>query len=491
MPKKTKESDLSINLLKYQRKQKEALLEYINHNNIISLPISENKFYHDIIKINSIKDFFDSGWVRELNNTISEIRIKQSVPYYKHVKAINAGIFGFEKTGKTYILQKISKRIDKNNEEKFEKDYVTESYETYLGLNLHYLIINETKINIFFDTKGIGNIPLITKSKTSEEIANLYYDYFKVNNFIEKFILNNTSTIFYVIGNEKEREKKYYEKIKNECPITSNLIIIHNLYKCNEEQIKERKQKLNEDKQFKEINNDIYLERYEKGSNNIIYLIHVIIYNDNNTKNKEKNNLIFTFIEKQLIFSTKYSKDMYYFKDKDFYKENKDLMYLYLISFKNFLVKNSLEFFGDELKIDDINIEKDKISIKNNYKYEIHHKKRINQFNPEVVKPKYLIKKNNTEHKIIIILELSSYKELKAIVEIKQKYYLIIITGEVKLNIPEKEKIIYNNIEEGPIYLEIKLGYEKCLLEDATPKIENNIIKFKILPSTTNEKQFN
>jgi hypothetical protein len=82
-------------------------------------------------------------------------------------------------------------------------------------------------------------------------------------------------------------------------------------------------------------------------------------------------------------------------------------------------------------------------------------------------------------------------KCLKVIVEIKQKYYLIIITGEVKLNIPEKEKIIYNNIEEGPIYLEIKLGYEKCLLEDVIPEIENNIIKFKILPSTTNEKQFN
>ena len=186
---------------------------------------------------------------------------------------------------------------------------------------------------------------------------------------------------------------------------------------------------------------------------------------------------------------------MYYFKDKDFYKLNKDLMYLYLISFKNFLVKNSLEFFGDELKIDDINIEKDKISIKNNYKYTINnkYKERINQFNPEVVKQKYLIKKNNAEHKIIIILELTSYKDkgLKVIVEIKQKYYLIIITGEVKLNIPEKEKIIYNNIEEGPIYLEIKLGYEKCLLEDVIPEIENNIIKFKILPSTTNEKQFN
>ena len=156
-----------------------------------------------------------------------------------------------------------------------ERNYITEAYETHLGLNLHFLIFNETKVSILFDTKGIGNIPYIKKAETGIEIANLYYDYFKVNNFIEKFILNNTSTIFYVIGNEKEREKKYYEKIKNECPITSNLIIIHNLYKCNDVQIKERKKKLTDDKKhFEKINENIYLERYEKGSNNIIYLIH-------------------------------------------------------------------------------------------------------------------------------------------------------------------------------------------------------------------------
>ena len=51
MKKKKHESDLQSELEVLTIK-KDKLLKHINENNIISLPISENKFYHDIIKIN-------------------------------------------------------------------------------------------------------------------------------------------------------------------------------------------------------------------------------------------------------------------------------------------------------------------------------------------------------------------------------------------------------------------------------------------------------
>ena len=457
--------------------------------NIKILPISEQNFYHEIIKINSISNFYDKGWERKFNKTIDKVRQEQDVPSYKHRVAINAGIFGFANTGKTYILQKISKRMNKKYEKSVERNYITETYETYLGLNLHYLIINETKVTIFFDTKGIGNIPYIKKAETGNEIANLYYDYFRINDFIEQFILNNTSTIFYVKGNEDEKEKKYYEKIKNECPKSSNLIILHNLYKCSDKEITEKKKKFDEYIKIDE-NKNIFLERYEKGSNNIIYLIHAIIYNDNSQNRKKENDKIFNFIEKQLIYSTKYSKVIDFSGDTNFYKNNQDGMYLYTLPFKKFLVQKSSDFFGFNLKEEDIIINKTEIKINKGYEAIIPDKVKINKFNPEIIKPKYILKINKKENKIIIILELSSYKDLNAIVEIKKNYYLIIIVGEKKLNIPEKAEKIYNNIEEGPIYLSIKLGFDKCLLKSITPTIKENIIKFDILSSTENEKQF-
>ena len=471
---------------------KECYIDLLNENNITTLPISDktdkNNFYHEIIKINSISNFYDKGWERKFNKTIDKVRQEQDVPSYKHRVAINAGIFGFANTGKTYILQKISKRIDKNYENSVERNYITETYETHLGLNLHYLIINETKVTIFFDTKGIGNIPYIKKAETGNEIANLYYDYFRINDFIEQFILNNTSTIFYVKGNEDEKEKKYYEKIKNECPKSSNLIILHNLYKCSDKEITEKKKKFDEYITIDE-NKNIFLERYEKGSNNIIYLIHAIIYNDNTEDGKAKNNTIFDFVEKQLNYSTKYSKII---KNSDFYKKNEDSMYLYTEPFIKFLANNSLKFFGFNLNVEDITIENSKIKIKKNedYKAIIPDKVKIHKFNPEIIKPKYILKINKKEYKIIIILELSSYKDLNAIVEIKKNYYLIIIVGEVKVNIPEKAEKIYNNIEEGPIYLPIRLSFDKCLLKSITPEINENIIKFDILSSTKNIKEF-
>ena len=473
---------------------KECYIDLLNENNITTLPISDktdkNNFYHEIIKINSISNFCEKGWERILNKTIDEVREQYLVPKYKYRVAINAGIFGFANTGKTYILQKISKRINIKYKESFERNFITETYETHLGLNLHYLIINETKVTIFFDTKGIGNIPYIKKAETGIEIANLYYDYFRINDFIEQFILNNTSTIFYVKGNEDEKEKKYYEKIKNECPKSSNLIIIHNLYKCNENEIEEKIKTFEENKGYTKIDENIFLERYEKDSNNNIYLKHVIMYNDFNKEGKEKNHKIFDFIEKTIIYSTKYS----IVKESSFYKnkKNEDGMYLYTEPFIEFLANNSLKFFGFNLNVEDITIENSKIKIKKNedYKPILPDKVKINKFNPEVIKPKYILKINKKENKIIIILELSSYKDLNAIVEIKKNYYLIIIVGEVKVNIPEKAEKIYNNIEEGPIYLPIRLSFDKCLLKSITPEINENIIKFDILSSTKNIKEF-
>ena len=298
------------------KKIKQRLIENLNQNFITILPKPNDDFYHEIIKINSISNFHKNGWERISKKTIDKVRAEQTLPKYKYIVAINAGIFGFANTGKTYILQKISKRIDNRYEKSVERNYITEAYETHLGLNLHFLIFNETKVSILFDTKGIGNIPYIKKAETGIEIANLYYDYFRINDFIEQFILNNTSTIFYVKGYEDEKEKKYYEKIKNECPKSSNLIILHNFYKCRYNEIEEKKKKFKKD--YTIIDENIFLERYEKDSNNIIYLIHAIIYNDNTEYGKTKNNTIFDFVEKQLNYSTKYSKII---KNSDFYKK--------------------------------------------------------------------------------------------------------------------------------------------------------------------------
>ena len=68
---------------------------------------------------------------------------------------------------------------------------------------------------------------------------------------------------------------------------------------------------------------------------------------------------------------------------------------------------------------------------------------------------------------------------------------MIIIFGEVKVNIPEKAEKIYNNIEEGPIYLSIKLSFDKCLLKNINPTIKDNTIEFDIISSPTNTTEFN
>ena len=104
----------------------------------------------------------------------------------------------------------------------------------------------------------------------------------------------------------------------------------------------------------------------------------------------------------------------------------------------------------------------------------------------KIIQPKYLVKVNTEENKLIIILEISNYKNLKTFVQLKKDHYLIIVTGEVKFNIPENTEKIYSNLEEGQLYLPIKIDYEKCLLKKSEPSsIEKNEISFDIFfPNT-------
>ena len=67
---------------------------------------------------------------------------------------------------------------------------------------------------------------------------------------------------------------------------------------------------------------------------------------------------------------------------------------------------------------------------------------------------------------------------------------MIIISGEVKVDIPKNAEKIYNNIEEGPIYLSIKLSFDKCLLKNINPTIKDNTIEFDIISSSTNTTEF-
>jgi len=160
-------------------------------------------------------------------------------------------------------------------------------------------------------------------------------------------------------------------------------------------------------------------------------------------------------------------------------------------------MENSNNYFGVDLeKKEDIIIENDIIKIENKYKdkLKIPQEEEINFFNPEVIKPKYYVKKN--ESKLIIYLELSSFQNLKANVQLKECFYLIIITGEEKIKYlskteeTKKLKKLCNYIETGPIFLTIRIPLNHCFLEKSEPEIKDNIITFNIVDSKKNKKQF-
>ena len=285
-------------------------------------------------------------------------------------------------------------------------------------------------------------------------------------------IIQKSSIIFFVVGIIDEREKKFIEMIKDNCPKNSSLIIIHNLFENEKEMENEKKKLINIINQNEK---QIFLvEEYEKDSNNTLYIPHVFLFKEKD-KNNEHNNKVFDFLEKQINFSTKYSEDR---------KNINNELYFYQKQFLDFLKQNSEKYFKS--KIEPIEINETIIECKDTNKEIKLNEEELNKFNPEIIQPKYLVKVNTEENKLIIILEISNYKNLKTFVQLKKDHYLIIVTGEVKFNIPENTEKIYSNLEEGQLYLPIKIDYEKCLLKKSEPSsIEKNEISFDIFfPNT-------
>ena len=285
-------------------------------------------------------------------------------------------------------------------------------------------------------------------------------------------IIQKSSIIIFVVGIIDEREKKFIEMIKDNCPKNSSLIIIHNLFENEKEMENEKKKLINIINQNEK---QIFLvEEYEKDSNNTLYIPHVFLFKEKD-KNNEHNNKVFDFLEKQINFSTKYSEDR---------KNINNELYFYQKQFLDFLKQNSEKYFKS--KIEPIEINETIIECKDTNKEIKLNEEELNKFNPEIIQPKYLVKVNTEENKLIIILEISNYKNLKTFVQLKKDHYLIIVTGEVKFNIPENTEKIYSNLEEGQLYLPIKIDYEKCLLKKSEPSsIEKNEISFDIFfPNT-------
>ena len=322
----------SINDKEEENKIKEKLIEYINNyeddSEIKRTEIEDDgtvknlkdpiENYDFIIYCNSFKRLFQkNGWYYKYSENYKEFMEKKNI---ENDSFCNIGILGESKTGKTFILNKITNGRLSNGISK-----------KTLGLSIKYFSIenNQKKISHYFlfDTEGsfeplnikdLKNIK--NKIKLNEKFKEYSNDLKLSKILINKYLLLNCNIIIVVIEQMTLSIQEEIINLKN--LITKKnfkIIIIHNLqFFDNLQSIDNYKNNLkksiyNELRENKFIND--YEEKknyfYEKDfiNNKKLEIIHVIIGKDNNNSQcLELNKQAFEFINSR-IFDTENIKD--------------------------------------------------------------------------------------------------------------------------------------------------------------------------------------
>ena len=267
--------------------------------------------YDVVIDITSIKNLNNPGW-KIIYNGKKEAQIKN----IKLKNRIVISVLGNSNRGKTYLLQKLSGSD-------LQSGYQVQTKG--LSLKFHDDLI-------FLDTAGT-NVPLLLekgqKRPNEEELQNIQLCQIITNYIIQKFVIEYADILICVVGMLNSKEQIFLNKIKKLCEDKKDLIVIHNLVKCescediakykNETLLKMISCELIEKKipDFDNKNEEIFNKYFlEKGNEHVL---HFIFANDekkksdiDKSKNLEKyNKATLNYIKKLIKLGRKTPKDFF------------------------------------------------------------------------------------------------------------------------------------------------------------------------------------
>ena len=240
-------------------------------------PEYSNYPYDIIIDITSIKKLNNPGWKIIYNN-------RENI---EEKNWLVVSVLGNSKRGKTHFLQKLSG----NN--------LLCGYQVQtkgLSLKLYWDCI-------FLDIAG-ANTPLLVENNerrpSDEEIRNIRLCQIITNYILQNFVIEYADIVICVVGMLDSKEQIFLSKIKKLCEGKKELIVIHNLVKCescediekykNEILLKmmscELKERVIPD--FGENKENLFIKYYIEEKNPLV--MHFFFANDEKNKDDKKDN---------------------------------------------------------------------------------------------------------------------------------------------------------------------------------------------------------
>ena len=507
--KKLKIENNELNKLKKQEKeQKEQIDNLTNENkeltkkNIQNETINKNAnfidFYDVIVDIKSVKDISE-GWEIKMNENA-----KKKYEEFKKEDVIKIGVIGNANKGKSFLLSKISKiPLPSGTSIRTE------------GLSIKYPVLDHFKDRkiVLLDSAGIET-PVLknkqelqnkalkrtnTKSEEDENKENKEKDYFKEKSreklitelFLQNYIINNSDILIIVVGILTYSEQKLLNRIRtefikarnNKNKVQKPLFIIHNLMTYT---TIEQVQEYIEDFLLKSATFDLAIghkisTKEEQKTGEYYYetiksqkIFHLIFAQEGSVAGNHFNNLTLEFLENSYQNVTNLTNFDVIETIKDSFVEiSKDI----LEKSENPITKECFEDSSNTLiklssKTNGVTLKKcliDELGFSN---------LKGNGFEPTY----NCYKKDN---KIIIRVEVSGNKDLKATQEHNSLYNIIKVEGEKKKDKePEKnDDVMFTNREFGKFSLDIPLSPEFCI-KNTRPKIEDKkgliIIEFEL-----------
>ena len=507
--KKIKMENNELNKLKKQEKeQKEQIDNLTNENKELTKKNIQNEttnknanfidFYDVIVDIKSVKDISD-GWEIKMNENA-----KKKYEEFKKEEVIKIGVIGNANKGKSFLLSKISKiPLPSGTSIRTE------------GLSIKYPVLDYFKDRkiVLLDSAGLET-PVLknkqelqnkslkrtnTKSEEDENKENKEKDYFKEKSrekiitelFLQNYIINNSDILIIVVGILTYSEQKLLNRIRtefikarnNKNKVQKPLFIIHNLMTYTTiEQVEE----YIEDFLLKSATFDLAIghkisTKEEQKTGEYYYetiksqkIFHLIFAQEGSVAGNHYNNLTLEFLENSYQNVTNLTNFDVIETIKDSFVEiSKDI----LEKTENPITKECFENSNNTLiklssKTNGVTLKKcliDELGFSN---------LKGNGFEPTY----NCYKKDN---KIIVRVEVSGNKDLKASQEHNSLYNIIKVEGEKKKDKdPEKnDDVMFTNREFGKFSLDIPLSPEFCI-KNTRPKIEDKkgliIIEFEL-----------
>ena len=506
---KLKIENNELNKLKKQEKeQKEQIDNLTNENkeltkkNIQNETINKNAnfidFYDVIVDIKSVKDISE-GWEIKMNENA-----KNKYEEFKKEEVIKIGVIGNANKGKSFLLSKISKiPLPSGTSIRTE------------GLSIKYPVLDHFKDRriVLLDSAGLET-PVLknkqellnktlkrtnTKSEEDENKENKEKDYFKEKSreklitelFLQNYIINNSDILIIVVGILTYSEQKLLNRIRtefikarnNKNKVQKPLFIIHNLMTYTTiEQVEE----YIEDFLLKSATFDLAIghkiSTKEKQKTGEYYyetiksqkIFHLIFAQEGSVAGNHYNNLTLDFLEnsyQNVINLTNFDvietiKDSFVEISKDILEKTENPITKECFeNSSNTLIKLSSKINGVTLKkclIDELGFS----NLKGNG-----------------FEPTYNCYRK--DDKIIVRVEVSGNKDLKASQEHNSLYNIIKVEGEKKKDKEpgENDEVIFTNREFGKFSLDIPLSPEYCI-KNTRPKIVDKkgliIIEFEL-----------